>query len=183
MRQGDRRAADTAAGRGPLSTLIRHASSGATAAVGPLTVAMIQTTFRALLMTAIGGAPLTPALEPSTVGAAVALPAVTTAADPKHRRAAFASAMSLQKWSLRPLRHPVPLAGLDNAGRSWEAQSRRLRDGLRIDSQNPGRINGRGFVFPPALESTSITLRACGADDAAYPFTFPAGCPENYAFW
>lgn len=68
-----------------MGTLIRHA--GAAPPVFALPVPVIEPSFRASLMTAVGAPPLpAPSLSPAHL-AAIALPAVAVPADPEHRLA------------------------------------------------------------------------------------------------
>jgi hypothetical protein len=100
--------------------MIRHARLAATLAVVPLPVAMIEASFRALLMAAIGGALLAQArLLPAWV-AAIALSAVAFGTE-EEQRAAFgnkAKPLSQNHFAMR--RHADCVAVLDN-GRGFVA--------------------------------------------------------------
>jgi hypothetical protein len=77
-----------------LGTLIRHAFYAMTAAVSLLPVAMVQTPFRAALVTAVGCAMLaTPRLIPAR-RTAVALAAIATGADREQRQTVRIAATS-----------------------------------------------------------------------------------------
>src|SRR5437667_10380911 len=74
---------DPAAERGTKGTLIRHAGIGSASAILALTVPVIESSFGALLVAAIGAAPLLPISLLAAQRAAVALSPVAVAADPK----------------------------------------------------------------------------------------------------
>src|SRR6266566_9534397 len=86
---------DPAAERGTKGTLIRHAGIGSASAILALTVPVIESSFGALLVAAIGAAPLLPISLLAAQRAAVALSPVAVAADPKHFAASAASAKAL----------------------------------------------------------------------------------------
>jgi hypothetical protein len=75
--------------------LIRHAGSDPASAIVALTVPVIESSFGALLVAAIGAAPLLPISLLAAQRAAVALSTVAVAADPKHFAASAASAKAL----------------------------------------------------------------------------------------
>jgi hypothetical protein len=75
--------------------LIRHAGSDPASAIVALTVPVIESSFGALLVAAIGTAPLLPISLLATQRATVALSTVAVAADPKHFAASAASAKAL----------------------------------------------------------------------------------------
>jgi hypothetical protein len=75
--------------------LIRHASMGSASAILPLTVPVIESSFGALLVAAVGEAPLLSIRLLAAQRAAVALSTVAVAADPKHFAASTASAKAL----------------------------------------------------------------------------------------
>ena len=94
--------------------MIRHARLAAAFAVVPLTVAMIEASFRALLMAAIGGAPLTQArLLPAWI-AAIALSAIAFRAEEEHRAAFGNNAKPLSQNHFAMRRHADCVAALDN---------------------------------------------------------------------
>ncbi len=106
-----------------MGTLIRHAFSRLPAPVLALPVAMVQPSFRAPLVAAVGAASL---LEPgcsAACGAAIALSAIAVPADPEHRVASAAAANSLPENHFAMSRHPCPRAGLDNGNRSWQVRT------------------------------------------------------------
>jgi hypothetical protein len=75
--------------------LIRHAGSDPASAIVALTVPVIESSFGALLVTAVGEAPLLSISLLAAQRAAVALSTVAVAADPKHFAASAASAKAL----------------------------------------------------------------------------------------
>ena len=83
-------------------------------AVFPLTVAMIEPSFRTLLVAAVGAAPLAKSGLLAAGQAAVALSAITVRAE-KESRAAFAGqAKPLPQNHFARNRHASSQAGLDN---------------------------------------------------------------------
>jgi hypothetical protein len=104
-----------------MGTLIRHARpAGLAVSILPLPVTMVQPSFRASLVAAVGAASL---LEPrftAASGAAIALSAITMLADPEHREASTAAANPLPENHFAMSRHRRPQAGLDNGNRSWQ---------------------------------------------------------------
>ena len=83
----------------------------------PLPVTMIELSFRALLVPAVGAPPL---FEPSLLaafGAAIAMPAITVRADEEDRMALSAQTQSLKENRFAVnRRHASSQAGLDNDG-------------------------------------------------------------------
>jgi len=75
--------------------LIRHAGSDPASAIVALTVPVIESSFGALLVAAIGAAPLLPISLLAAQRAAVALSPVAVAADPKHFAASAEAAKAL----------------------------------------------------------------------------------------
>ena len=82
-----------------------------------LAVAVVLTSFRSLLVAAVGQALLLPASLPSTQHAAVVLPSVTVAADPEDLATGVRTAKSLTEDNFGTDRHPRPKVGLDNGDR------------------------------------------------------------------
>jgi len=102
--------------------LIRHAGLDSPAiAVVPLPVAMVQSSFRALLVAAVGPASLLPAGLDLAGRAAITLAAVTVGADPEHRVAPAARSLSENNFAMT--RHPRCQVGLDNGDRSWQGRN------------------------------------------------------------
>ena len=94
--------------------MIRHARLAAAFAVVPLTVAMIEASFRALLMAAIGGAPLTQTrLLPAWI-AAITLAAVAFGAEKEQGAASGTKAKPLSQNHFAGRRHADCEAALDN---------------------------------------------------------------------
>ena len=103
-------------------TLIRHAGlDSLTMPVVPLPVAMVQPSFRTLLVAAVGTASLLPPRLESAGRAAITLAAVTVGADPEHRVAPAANSLSENNFAMT--RHPRCQVGLDNGERSWQGRS------------------------------------------------------------
>jgi hypothetical protein len=101
--------------------LIRHASRGsAAAAILPLPVAMVVSSFWALLVAAVGAAPLLPTGLGLTDQAAIALAAITVGTDPEHRVAVAADSLSENNLAMN--HHPRCQVGLDNGDRSWQGR-------------------------------------------------------------
>jgi len=93
--------------------LIRHARLRAALTILPLPVAMIESPFRALLMSAVGAPPLLkPRLVPATE-AAVALAAITVGTEKKDRAAFAAPANPSPQNRFAVNRHAHARAGLD----------------------------------------------------------------------
>jgi len=88
-----------------------------------LAIAMVLTSFRTLLVAAVGQAVLLPACLQPTELAAVVLPSVTAATDPENLVAAASTANSLTKVNFVVGRHPRPKVGLDNGDRSWQLET------------------------------------------------------------
>jgi hypothetical protein len=102
-------------------SLIRHVSYALAFSVGPLTISMIQFSFRTLLVSAIGFTSLLTTCLGTAALATVALSLITGTADPKDGAASVCVAKSLTKNNLRGARHPSLKAGLDNGQTSWQA--------------------------------------------------------------
>jgi hypothetical protein len=78
-----------------------------------LPVAVIESSFEALLMPAVGASPLTePGLTPTTE-AAIALTAITVGTEKKHRAAFAAQANPSPENPFAMNRHAIRRAGLD----------------------------------------------------------------------
>jgi hypothetical protein len=90
--------------------------------IGSLAVTMVQRPLDALLMPAIG-CPMLPAprLGPA-LRAAIALPAITTRADPKHRAAARIMAKPQPEYNFFVNRHPLLQAAFDNRSGSCQGK-------------------------------------------------------------
>jgi hypothetical protein len=74
--------------------LIRHASIRSASAILSLAVPVIESSFGALLVAAIGVAPLLPISLLAAQRAAVALSTIAVAADPKHFAASAAKTLT-----------------------------------------------------------------------------------------
>ena len=102
-----------------MGTLIRHARPPAP--VLPLAVAMIEPSFRAPLVAAVGAASLPAPGFGLTSGTAIAMSAIAVSADPEHRVASNTS--PLTKCRLAMKIHARRQAGLDNGDRSWQVRT------------------------------------------------------------
>jgi hypothetical protein len=92
--------------------MIRHAAFQ-TGSIGSLAVAVVQASFRTLLMSTVGGTALLKT-GPGTAGlAAVALSPIAGTANPEHGSTAEGATESLTKNQFSMDLHPVSQAGLD----------------------------------------------------------------------
>ena len=90
--------------------MIRHAPQAAAFPVGPLAVAVIETSLPALLVAPVGGPPLLPARFPPASVPAVLVPPVTMRTDPEHQATVRPPAKPLtQRLFAGP--HPRPSGG------------------------------------------------------------------------
>jgi len=95
-----------------MGTLIRHARpAGLAVSIFPLPVPMVQSSFRAPLVAAVGRASLLDPGFSAASGAAIALSAITVLADPEHRVASNAAANPLPENHFAMSRHPCPRGG------------------------------------------------------------------------
>jgi hypothetical protein len=92
--------------------------------VGALTIAMIETALGTVLVATIGAPALFAEDSKPTVRAAIALAAITGAADAENRVAS--TARSLPKNTLALIRHPGRQVGLDKDDSSWQGETIRL---------------------------------------------------------
>ena len=83
------------------------------ATIPPLTVAMIQSPFGALLMTAIGGTTLTHPCLFTALLTAIALSPVAASADREQRMTARMRTMPYSKWNFLMNRHRPAAAAFD----------------------------------------------------------------------
>ena len=103
--------------------MIRHAGLNSPKPIGPLPVTMIESPFGALLVTAVGLAPLLASGFETTTLRTVPLATVAALADPERRTALRSGATSLMEKKLPALCHPASKAGLDRTSRSWQVDS------------------------------------------------------------
>jgi hypothetical protein len=103
--------------------LIRHARLRPAAPILPLPVAMVQLSFRAPLVAAVGPAPLLAPGLSAAGEAAIALPTITVLTDPEDRVAAAVAANPLPENDFAMNRHARPQTGLDNGSRSWQVKT------------------------------------------------------------
>ena len=94
--------------------MIRHARLAAAFALVPLTVAMIEAAFRALLMAAIGGAPLAQTRLLAAWIAAITLSAVAFGVEEEQGAAFGNKAKPLSQNHFVVRRHADCVAALDN---------------------------------------------------------------------
>lgn len=104
---------------------IRHASLCTTLPVFPLTIAMIETALRAVLMATVCPAPLFPLGWNATPRTAITLTPITGAANDENCAACAASL--LPENNLAQLRHPGRQVGLDKDDRSWQGKNHQVR--------------------------------------------------------
>ncbi len=104
-----------------MGTLIRHA--GTTLPVLALSVAMIQSSFRAALVTAIGRAPLSLPRCCAARRTAIALPAVTVRANEEQHVAGATQTESRPQNRLAMNSHAPGVRALTTAIGSWEVRT------------------------------------------------------------
>jgi hypothetical protein len=92
-------------------------------AISPLPVTMIELSFRASLVAAVGAASLPATGFGSANVAAITLSAVAVSADPEHCVASNGRTNALTKNHLAMTIHVRPEAGLDNGERSWQVKT------------------------------------------------------------
>jgi hypothetical protein len=103
--------------------LIRHAAQQLPATIGPLAVAMVQPSLRALLMPPVGGAMLPAPHMAAALGRAVPLPAIAAHANPKHRPAIRVATKPLPENNFPVNRHPCLQAAFDNGSSSCQGKT------------------------------------------------------------
>ena len=147
-----------------MGTLIRHACTPPP--VFTLAVAVIQSSLRTPLVTAVGAPPLTaPSLSPACL-TAIALSPVTVPADPEHRFASRAQAHPLTQYNLATKIHRRRQTGLDNGDRSWQVRTSLLCGHLlKVARQNARPLQRPGVQIPPAFEEELYTFEPPNADD------------------
>jgi hypothetical protein len=82
---------------------------------------MVQTSFQALLVTAVSTAPLPDPGFGATTRAAVSLSAITMPTDPEHSLACAADPLTENRFAMR--RHVHPQADWTTATKSWQVRS------------------------------------------------------------
>jgi hypothetical protein len=103
--------------------LIRHAGSCQPLPISPLTIPMIQSSFRTLLMTAVGSSPLLSPGFGAAALAAIPMSSVAATADQKESPASFCVAKPLKKNNFGSVCHPRLKARLDNGCRPWQPKA------------------------------------------------------------
>jgi hypothetical protein len=117
-RQGDIAFRSAAGG-----TLIRHAGCSLPLPVGTLTVPVIELSFKAPLMTEVGGASLLTAALAAAAVTAILLSPVAGAADPEGSAATISPARPLTQNNFACMYHPRSKARLDISCRSWQPKA------------------------------------------------------------
>jgi len=84
---------------------------------------MIEPSFRAHLVTAVGGTSLPAPGCGTTRGAAIAMSAITVFANPEHGAASVAAANSLTENNLAMKGHARQQGGLDKGYQSWQVRT------------------------------------------------------------
>jgi hypothetical protein len=133
--------------------LIRHAYLRQAFAIVALPVAMVFSSFGALLVATVGATALLPASFSLTDWTAITLSPIAAATDPEHSMAFAAAANSLPENNLAMTRHPRRQVGLDNGDRSWQGRSIPV-DGylMKVANRGPRRCNRRGPAVIPTFE-------------------------------
>src|SRR6516165_12557514 len=139
-----------------LGRYIRHANSQVAPPILALAIAMVLTSFRALLVAAVGQAVLLSACLLPTKRAAVVLSSVTVATDPENLATAAGTTNSLTKDNFAVGRHPRPKVGLDNGDRSWQLETILVFGYLMkvCHTGNPTALTV-GFSFPTGGEQAT----------------------------
>jgi len=151
--------------------LIRHASSGMTKTVGPLTVPMIEPALGTPLVTGVGAPTLLQARARMAGYATVLLPAVAGRANPEQTATVMPAARTLTQNDFRRVDHSRSQAGLDNARRSCQVTAlaglacffvERRASGIPVEP-----TAGIPLLPPVAgnLHQVVQGMRAFGADD------------------
>jgi hypothetical protein len=171
-----------------MGTLIRHARGlPAAATVIALTIAMIEPSFGALLVAAVGAPSLVEAGLLTALGVAVALSAIAVRADEEHCVTLVTEANSLPEYRFAMNgRHASSQAGLDN-DRGFVAGWNQLSLVLPVEwlpNSEPCRSNGR---VPSASAFDDKILRSADdrTDDCAFGAMMslpPAKVQKNYVF-
>lgn len=128
---------------------IRHASPTTALPIVALAIAVVRTSFRRLLVAAVGQASLLSANLPSTQRAAVVLPPIAVAADPEDLATLVGTAKSLTEDNFGADRHPRPKVGLDNGERSWQVET--IVDGgnlMKVCHTGNPAVFAAGFLLP-----------------------------------
>jgi hypothetical protein len=122
-------------------------------AIVALPIAMVLSSFRALLVATVGTTPLLTTSFGLTDRAAITLPPIAAATDPKHGMALAATANPLTENNLDLTRHPRRQVGLDNGDRSWQGRSIPM-DGylMKVANRGPRRYKRRGPVLAPTFD-------------------------------
>jgi hypothetical protein len=119
---------------------------------------MIEPSFRAPLVAAVGAASLPAPGFGLTSGTAIAMSAIAVSADPEHRVASNTS--PLTKCRLAMKIHARRQAGLDNGDRSWQ-----VRTSFEVWLPAEGRQTGR-----PAASTAGHSIEFSAFDEELYTF-------------
>ena len=143
--------------------MIRHAGLllTAPAPVIPLSVAVVEPAFRALLVAGVGAPPLLPAGLCAAPAAAIAMSAIAVGADEEHGVALLTETDSLKENRFAvSLRHASSQAGLDNGTRFVAGWNQLCLVYLTkvAGTRNPTASNGR----VPSLHAFADTITSCG---------------------
>jgi hypothetical protein len=133
--------------------------------VRTLPIAMIQPTFGALLVPAVGGAALLTPGVGTARRAAIALPPITVGTNPEHCLATLAATNALPENHFAMNRHPPTQANFDNDNGS--CQGRTSLNGallMKVAKPEPRRLNG-GVLLPPSKPQYNFSLECFDADD------------------
>jgi hypothetical protein len=140
--------------------LIRHAFCAVATAIPLLPVAVIQSSFAALLMAAIGGAMLPTPRQITTLSAAIALAPVATGANREQRPAIGTTAKSRSENNFRMNRHRSARAAFDNDNGSWHRRTISVVPFSYEGCQSEPRCSNSGVLFaaPPGKYSTTSRI-------------------------
>jgi len=122
-------------------------------AIVALPIAMVFSSFGALLVATVGTTALLTAGFGLAGHAAITLSPIAAATDPEHGVALAAAANPLTENNLAMTRHPRRQVGLDNGDRSWQGRSIAM-DGyqMKVANRGPRRSKRRGPVLAPTFD-------------------------------
>lgn len=166
-------------------TLIHNGNRSPSLSIGFLAVPLVKPPFESLSVTKVCSAPLFPASFLAAAIAAVLMPPVTAAANPKYRSALMPSANPLTQNIFSSVSHLHLKARLDNGRRSCQ-----LSDGCinkppmhEVLPLGPDRWHDRGLfhsTFRKRLHDDDEGFHAFGVDDVV--LVNSGGCLKNYVF-
>jgi hypothetical protein len=122
-------------------------------AIVALPIAMVFSSFGALLVATVSTTALLTASFGLTGRAAITLSPIAAATDPEHGVALAAAAHPLTENNLALTRHLRRQVGLDNGDRSWQGRSIPM-DGylIKVANRGPRRYKRRGPVLAPTFD-------------------------------